>query len=385
MKFEYGRHGRRSMAWVSLTSLAIALSSFGNAAIQTVARAESIYRVEVQSAAPDILALVQTQVPDAYILTKADGSRAIAAGTFTAETNARQQATQLRAVGAAPATVVPFELETSPNAPASQPTAAANPASSARTYAALVRVPAEAVPATTLERVRQFFPQSELLTYNGQSAIRTGTFSQVSQAKLQTDWLKEQEFDAIAVPLATLNRDDLNPAAAAPDAPAHWVLVADPVGANFRPIRSLIPAAQATLYNQQQVVRAGVHTSREQASAQVQFLASQGYEAGIFPATVPASSAQTAIAPANELSTTPSTSEAPAQTDSESIYWVYVPTASSGDTLVRVREIAADAFVRQWQGRSVVQVGSYFERPSAELALQKLSQMGLAGEIVQEG
>ncbi|MEM9567577.1 MAG: hypothetical protein AAF974_04660, partial [Cyanobacteria bacterium P01_E01_bin.34] len=76
------------------------------------------------------------------------------------------------------------------------------------------------------------------------------------------------------------------PVAAAPpvNSAAFWVLIADPMGEQLDDIQAIVPTAETTLYNQQQVVRTGEFATEEEALDQVRYLSTQGYEAGIFNA-----------------------------------------------------------------------------------------------------
>ena len=62
------------------------------------------------------------------------------------------------------------------------------------------------------------------------------------------------------------------------------MLVADPIGKHYATLKAIVPDAQPTLYNQQQVVHTGEFATEEEAMEQVRFLASKGYESGIFSA-----------------------------------------------------------------------------------------------------
>ena len=328
---------RRKEAIGAIAGLAIAFACVPNKVF-----ADPLYYVEVQSNSEELLEAVRTKVSDAYIVTKPDGTQSIMAGIFANETNARQLVSALQALNVSPTSITAYDSDPTPSpsnvAAAGIPSAArsvsagsptdntdndntdnkpieTNSSPTERQYSTLVTVPTDMQPATALKEIRHLFPHASLHAYEGQPAIQTGTFSHRSQAQLQAQWLANRDFVAISVP-----SDRLSPAgvvgsvAAAPasppvkptgppnsipptippsaeanspsagTAPTFWVLVADPIGRQYSAIKAIVPDAEPTLYNQQQVVHTGAFESEEEAMEQVRFLSSKGYEAGIFTA-----------------------------------------------------------------------------------------------------
>jgi hypothetical protein len=102
------------------------------------------------------------------------------------------------------------------------------------------------------------------------------------------------------------------------------------------------------------------------------------------PAIAPLNTQQYASQRRMEEFTAPTATTASNTTAPVTFYWVLVPTNQQDGILDRAKSVAADAFIRQWEGATVVQVGTYRERPSAEAALQKLSQLGLSGQLVEQ-
>ena len=311
---------------VASTMMALAALAFPTLAISTRVAADPFFQVAVLSNSPDVLATVRTKVPDAYIATAPDGKEAIVAGTFSKEENAREQAAILNALNVS-STIKSYEPEatetiaeasensgsittasdsTSNTAKSPEPTATASQPSptqtSDRRYTTLASIPPETPPEEALQKLQHYFPQASLRSRAGEPSIQTGSFSSRSQAQLQADWLAEQGWTAIAAPTddsATQSADPqtVAPLAAAPQPPqapapqaaapiaAYWVLIADPIGQNYPAVKAIVPEAQPTLYNQQQVVRTGAYSTEAEALDQVRFLASKGYEAGVFSAT----------------------------------------------------------------------------------------------------
>jgi hypothetical protein len=472
-----------SAGWSALLLGAIAMVG-SNAGL-----AQPLYRVEVLAADAATLKQVRVRVPDAFLVPGANNVPTAIAGTFAQAENAQTLANELRSMGlqntaitqlekgdgpqsggtggggtsagttvataAMPSSATPSSVAPS-ESPPTPPEASPAPADGQRPYLTLVHVADPTAAEMRLSDVRRYFPTAQPTQFQGQAAIETGSFSQLSQARLQADELTSQGFDAV-----TVRASDLNTAIAqVPDAPtptatgSYWVLVSDPMGDKFGAVQRLIPSSSQTTFNQQAVIRTGEFTNREEALDQVAYLATQGYEAGAFPAadganssmagdaaappsqpptesttalpesaavststqpvapsapTAPvspapasptgdaapaASASMPAIAPLNtqqyasqrrmEEFTAPTATTASNTTAPVTFYWVLVPTNQQDGILDRAKSVAADAFIRQWEGATVVQVGTYRERPSAEAALQKLSQLGLSGQLVEQ-
>lgn len=108
------------------------------------------------------------------------------------------------------------------------------------------------------------------------------------------------------------------------------------------------------------VVRTGQFSDEGEANEQIRFLASQGIEAGVFPALDEA-------APAQEVSAT---------------FRVLVPFSEAA--LQQVLSLSPDAFSRDWQGRRVIQFATYARSRNAEAAVARLAELGLTAEVVRD-
>ncbi|NJK61710.1 MAG: sporulation protein [Synechococcaceae cyanobacterium SM2_3_1] len=369
-----------------------------------------IYQVWVESGTPESLDQVRTVVPDAYLAVGSDGPH-ILGGTFINRTHAQDRKTRLEQLGLQVVVVETTATQESAPAstdppPASSPVSTPIPASPPgsenlvnlnRPYVVLVINPDNDPQWVT--QVRRFFPNAVTTTYQQQPALQTGSFSQLSQAQAQSGWLSSQGWQALAIPNPSF-RTSTTPASAPPPASADdgnstssageafWLLVADPTGDQLNAIRQLIPDAIPLVYDNLRVVRVGGFANPEAAQPQIQRLASQGFEAGLFPADLSRTKPVLTVQPA---STAPTPEPTPTPTDNasnsppaapDSVYIVITAATQGESQLTQIQSFAPDAFLKEWQERSVIQVGTYRQRRNAEEALQSLSQLGLTGEIV---
>ncbi len=306
-------------------------------------------------------------------------------------------------------TVTPTAPSTSTTSPTPSPVAnplstpappEVEPISELRAYAVLVPNPNGDPNLAT--QIRRFFPSATDVLYQRYPALQTGSFSQLSQAQEQARWLTFQGFPALAVPspqvfdpsassgtpprtpesptlLNPTPAPSISPQVSQPVPPSSdpqvaeigelwWVFVADPVGDTLSDLQAIIPEATPLIYDDLQVVKTGGYSNQADAETQQVYLASQGYEAGIFPA---------------ELERTePVFQPVSPTTASAAGFFVIVTSSNPEATLDQIQTIAPDAFLRQYQNQDVIQVGSYRLRLSAEEAVQALQELGLEGEIV---
>jgi hypothetical protein len=369
-----------------------------------------VYQVWVKSEAPESLDQVRSLVPDAYLAVGSEGPH-ILGGTFINRTHAQDRKASLEALGLR---VVVVEQTTTDETdeedhsppltetpPGSSPTPDPSPSSENfdlvnqnRPYIVLVLNPSNDSQLVT--QVRRFFPEAVNTTYQQQPALQTGSFSQLSQAQAQSGWLSSQGWQALAVPNPSFSAPTATPDpppssaegnSTSPEGEAFWLLVADPAGEKLNAIRSLVPDAIPLVYDNLRVVRVGGFANPEAAQPQIQRLATQGFEAGLFPAdlsrTKPVLGTETP--PATPPTTPPASFNNPppdATESPDSIYIVITPAAQAESQLTQIQSFAPDAFLKEWQNRKVIQVGTYRQRRNAEDALQALTQLGLNGEIV---
>ncbi len=196
-----------------------------------------------------------------------------------------------------------------------------------------------------------------------------GQFSQQAQAQIQANWLEQRGYNVQVIeqanlptstPPATAAAPTESPAEAAAETAQVWVLVADPLGDREAELKRLIPDATALSYRDLRVVRTGSFTSETEANEQIRFLASQGIEAGVFPALDRAT-------PASELGAT---------------FRVLVPYSEAA--LQQVLSLSPDAFSREWEGRRVIQFATYARAHNAEAAVARLAELGLSAEVVRD-
>ncbi len=376
-----------------------------------------IYQVWVESETPESLDQVRTVVPDAYLDVGSQGPY-ILGGTFINRTHAQDRKARLEQLGLQVVVVeqstdaedsTPSSPEPSPESPTSPPVSTPVPASPPdsenlvnlnRPYVVLVLNPSNdpELPA----QVRRFFPNAATTTYQQQPALQTGSFSQLSQAEAQSNWLSSQGWQSLAVPNPSFRNstpaasvsspDSADSSSTSPEGEAFWLLVADPTGEKLNAIRQLVPDAIPLVYDNLRVVRVGGFANPESAQPQIQRLANQGFEAGLFPADLsrakpvlgeqpsPAA-APPPPAPNPEPTSTDNTSN-PAPATPNSVYIVITPAAQGEPQLTQIQSFAPDAFLKAGQDQSVIQVGTYRQRRNAEEALRSLSQLGLTGEIV---
>jgi len=317
------------------------------------------YQVHVLAERPEALAQVRRQVPDAYFV-QGDGQVFILAGTFVNRSHAQRRQAELEQLGL-PVRVVSRQDRDPPLPPAFLAPPTAPPFDPQRPFA--TQVPNPSRDPRLEERVRRFFPQAIEVRYRGQPALQTGTFSRLSLAQEQARWLTAQGLPAVVVSLA---EED---AASPPEEPAqgerYWVLVADPSGEKLAALEHLLPGSLPLIYDSRRVVRTGGFADLATASEQVRYLASHGYEAGIFPADLRRSQ------PILVRDSPPSLPAA-----SSAGFWVVVQAGE--EALPKVRQFAPDAFVRG----SVIQVGTYRQRANAERARRSLAEAGFDARIL---
>ncbi len=393
-----------------------------------------IYQLYVRS---EDLERVQAQVPDA-ILVEGEEGIFILAGSFGERTNAERRLAELEQLGLPVQLVLRQPGDPTPVAvsPRTQPSPSPSPAPSpestqpAGTQAAPEPVPGSPEPTplssvAAVERgvemdpqrpywvlvpnptqdpqvaaqVRRFFPTAVDVIYQQQAALQTGTFNQLTLAQEQSRWLTNQGLTAVAIPnpaLAQLN-STANPISG-PDSSAGsprvgslpsqgeglWVLVADPTGERLTPLQQRFSGAIPLRFDGIQVVKTGGFDDNTAAQQQVEQLAGLGYEAGIFPADLSRSEpVLSSTIPASDAESSPSNGAngAGVSAGGNPTFLVLVP-ADTG-ILEQVQQLVPDAFLRRYQDQTVVQVGSYRLRPSAEQAIQGLAAAGLRGQVVE--
>jgi len=338
------------------------------------------YQVHVLADEAAALAQVRAQVPDAYFV-QGDGQVFILAGTFINRNHAQRRQVELERLGlpvrvvsrqetdpplppAFPAQRVPDRPSPSSENPV-PPAPTAPPFDPQRPFATYVPNPSG--DPRLEERVRRFFPGAAVVQYRGQAALQTGTFSRLSLAQDQARWLTAQGLPAVAVSLAEegAGRDpDSNP----PQGERYWVLVADPGGEKWPALKHLLEGSLPLIYDDLRVVRTGGFADPAAAAEQVRYLASQGYEAGIFPADLRRSRPL--------LVQDPTPSPASLREEGTGGFWVVV--SAGAEALPKLQQFAPDAFVRG----SVIQVGTYRQRANAEQARRALAEAGFDARVL---
>ncbi|MCF2971787.1 sporulation protein [Synechococcus sp. Nb3U1] len=359
------------------------------------------YQVRVLSERAADLAQVQTQVPDAYWV-QGDEQVFILAGTFINRAHAQRRQIELERLGLQ-VRVVSRE-ETDPPLPP----AVANPPNQGSSSPAASSGPPETVPAATVpssqpsaqrpfatqvpnptqdprleEQVRRFFPGATVVEYQGQAALQTGEFSRLSLAQDQARWLTARGLPAVAVAVADTETQPFpsgDPVLAnLEQGENYWVLVADPTGEKLPTLESLLTRSLPLIYDDLRVVRTGGFAHAQAAEEQVRYLASQGYEAGVFPADLrrsqPLLQRDPDPVPTPAAHSAPASPSAPPASEAQS-FWVLVQAGE--EVLPRLQQYAPDAFVRG----SVIQVGTYQQRSNAEQAQRSLSEAGFNARIV---
>jgi hypothetical protein len=411
----------------------------------------TLYQVYVISDQPNDLTTIQTQVPDALLVTSGE-QVFILAGTFSSPTNAGRRAKTLQDLGFKTKVVSREDSEAppkplSPQSPSPslppQPIPSITPGISLptpplRPYTVLVLNP-NRDPGLS-QAVLRFFPRAQEVTYQQQPALQTGSFSQLTQAQNQSRWLNAQGFGSVVVESSTLNAS--LPAQASPDSSVSppsptptststrsptstppppppktdsqvkttvsskavpvdpsvgelfWVLVADPVGDKLEPLKKLYPEAIPLTYDRLRVVKVGGYPDESSGQARISELNQQGYEAGLFPADLEAT--EPILGSAKPVSPPPQSSPPPDHSgrsnnsnnsnSSEDPAPAYVVIVNSGtpQELKQVQTIAEDAFIRTYQNKQVIQVGTYRSKKSAEAGLEKISKLGLSGQIIEQ-
>ncbi|MFQ3584356.1 MAG: sporulation protein [Cyanobacteriota bacterium] len=365
------------------------------------------YQVHVLSGTAADLAQVQTHVPDAYWV-QGDDEVFILAGTFINRNHAQRRQTELERLGLQVRVV--SRAETDPPLPPARvtPPNSAPSAASSRQPENGLRPAVANVPASTLpssqpsspsqrpfvtqvpnptqdprleEQVRRFFPGATVVEYQGETALRTGEFSRLSLAQDQARWLTARGLPAVAVAVAEMGTESFpatDPILANPEqGENYWVLVADPTGEKLSALEKLIAGSLPLIYDDLRVVRTGGFANAQAAEEQVRYLASQGYEAGVFPADLRRSQPllQRDPVPTTAANPAPASPSGPPVSQAQS-FWVVVQGGE--EVLPRLQQYAPDAFVRG----SVIQVGTYQQRSNAEQAQRSLSEAGFNARIV---
>ena len=391
------------------------------------------YQIYVRS---EDLERVQTQVPDA-ILVEGEEGVFILAGSFGERTNAERRLAELEQLGLPvqlvlrqPGDPTPVAVSPSSSTPSPSPTPSPEPVppqstpedptaqagdtpalvpgsptpdptppplqtgsanaaefDSSRPFWVLVPNPSQDGQVT--EQVRRFFPTARDVIYQQQAALQTGSFSQLALAQEQSRWLTNQGLTAVAIPNPDLDTLPLGqPTTGDPgisSAPGLrgeglWVLVADPVGEQLPTLQQSFPGAIPLRFDGIQVVKTGGFDQAELAQQQVEQLAAMGFEAGVFPADLSRSE------PLLTSEIPPSDVDIPEDVDLAGAggvttgFLVVVP-AQEG-RLEQVQSQVPDAFLRRSGEQTVIQVGSYQMRSSAEQAVQALVELGLEGQII---
>lgn len=330
------------------------------------AQANPIYRVIITPSNEATLSQAQQWVEDAY-LSEFQGGLILIAGSFSSRQLAERHVQRLQGYGLSAAVLddaaPPAESTATPQPPAALP-AAVPPTTprSERPFATIIAIPPGRDADAWLQEVQRLFPTASL----SPAGIQIGQFSQQAQAQIQANWLEQRGYSVQVIEQASLPATP--PASvtttAAADSSAEaaqvWVLVADPLGDREAELKRLIPEAAALSYRDLRVVRTGSFSSETEANEQIRFLASQGIEAGIFPAL-------DAATPASEMGAT---------------FRVLVPYSDTA--LQQVLSLSPDAFARDWEGRRVIQFATYARARNAEAAVSRLAELGLRAEVVRD-
>ncbi|MGQ9838136.1 MAG: SPOR domain-containing protein [Cyanobacteriota bacterium] len=361
------------------------------------------YQVHVLSEKAADLAQVQTQVPDAYWV-QGDEQIFILAGTFINRNHAQRRQTELERLGLQvrvvsrtemdppfPPAVAPPSNPISSSPSASRPSATVPAATAPNLQPASQRPFATQVPNPTQdphleEQVRRFFPRATVVEHQGQTALRTGEFSRLSLAQDQARWLTARGLPAVAVALAESKTESfpaVDPRLAnLEQGENYWVLVADPTGEKLPALESLLTGSLPLIYDNLRVVRTGGFANAQAAEEQVRYLASQGYEAGVFPADLrrsqPLLEQKKAPQPSSDPDPTTTAHPSPDSLASSEAPSFWVVVQGGEEVLSRLQQYAPDAFVRG----SVIQVGTYRQRSNAEQVQQSLSEAGFNARIV---
>ncbi|MGK7911911.1 MAG: hypothetical protein AB4050_10590 [Synechococcus sp.] len=314
---------RRRIRLYSLTGL---MSAIGGLAISCIAlpahaNTERVYIVEVLSNSEEVLEVVRTEVSDAYIVTKEDGTQSIIAGTFLDEANARRQATELHALNVSPTSISPFEYtpeDESNLADASNTTDNPDGASAANS-----QQPDE--PATT-EFAASSAPMPSDSASNS-ALVRPSTETATSDPKAPSQQAPQSvaaapQVNQLATPGGGSSSTPIN------SDRQYSTLVPVPSGteptATLVQVQHFFPEASLQTYNQGQAVQTGTFSHRSQAQLQAEWLATKGLHAISVP-TDPLSSRNSAATPPPPVSS-PTTSS---------------PTSTTATNPVNQPEIAA--------------------------------------------
>ncbi len=335
------------------------------------AMANPIYRVVITPSDEATLSQTQEWVEDAY-LSEFQGGLILIAGSFSSRQLAERHVQRLQGYGLTAAVLddaaPPPESAATATPPPTQPAIPAPPPTAPRPdrpFATIIAIPAGRDADAWLQEVQRLFPAASL----SPAGIRIGQFSQQAQADIQANWLEQRGYSVQVIEQASLPvAPAATPAPVTPTEPAAeptettqvWVLVADPLGDREAALKRLIPDAAALSYRDLRVVRTGSFASDTEANEHIRFLASQGIEAGIFPALDGAT-------PASETSGT---------------FRVLVPYSDTA--LQQVLSLSPDAFARDWEGRRVIQFATYARSRNAEAAVSRLAELGLSAEVVRD-
>jgi hypothetical protein len=138
-------------------------------------------------------------------------------------------------------------------------------------------------------------------------------------------------------------------------------------------------SAVLATFNNRSVLLVAPLSSQQSASAIATNLRGQGLAAQVIGASLLASPSTTSSVPTNSVpNSNPTSTSKP--TSTATIYRVLVPNASA-NTLKQIREIAPDAFVTIFKGKSYIQVRTYTNRSNAHRERDRLNAR-FAGTIL---
>ncbi|NET33908.1 MAG: DUF3747 domain-containing protein [Cyanothece sp. SIO1E1] len=143
------------------------------------------------------------------------------------------------------------------------------------------------------------------------------------------------------------------------------VIVAATTAAEQQRVKAIAPDAFRTQLNGQTVIQAGLFRARRDARELQQRLRRQNLQAQVLPI---------------ERAAQPAPTPSPAA-ESDVLYRVIVPTRSAADEQ-RVKVAAPGSFRTQVNGQSVVQVGLFRERSTANAIQQRLRRQNLPAQII---
>jgi hypothetical protein len=230
-------------------------------------------------------------------------------------------------------------------------------------------------PANLLPQLPEFLAIAAVpCSYLNASMTFFGGFDNAQASTFRANQLRELKLDAVVHSFSA----KVNDVPANLQASVVWVELSKEPNMAIQQVQALSgKSAVLATFNNRSIILAAPLSSQQSANAIATKLRGQGLAAQVVSASLIATPNPNTT---SSTPTTPSTTTKPSTSSTATIYRVLVPNANA-DTLKQIRELAPDAFVTIFKGKSYIQVRTYANRSNAHRERDRLNAR-FAGTIL---